>query len=152
MLSWFHALLVRSNALFALLTLRDVIYDVTKVRSFSSITPDQIELVSRESHQWTQEYLPNRVICDMTSFDQLRDLRGSDLTLARGQRLKLISPERKSIPFDALEEGEHDAKIVALRPFFGEVIKQKPKPWLGPLDLTSEVTGWPGTLKWGTVS
>ena len=64
----------------------------------------------------------------MTSFDQLRDLRGSDLTLARGQRLKLISPERKSIPFDALEEGEHDAKIVALRPFFGEVIKQKPKP------------------------
>ena len=58
-----------------MLTLRDVIYDVIKVTLvFSSMTPDPIELASRESHQWTQEDLPNRMICDMTSFDQLRDL------------------------------------------------------------------------------
>ena len=43
-------------------------------RSFSSITHDQIEPATRESHQWTREDLPNRMICDMTSFDQFRDL------------------------------------------------------------------------------
>ena len=62
---------------------------------FFSITPDQIELESRQGHQWTPEDLPNRMICDMTSFDQLRDLKTSDLTLTRGQHLTVASPEQK---------------------------------------------------------
>ena len=60
---------------FALLPLRDVICDVTRVINFSSIIPDQIELANRESHRWTQKDLPNRMICNMTLLDKLSELR-----------------------------------------------------------------------------
>ena len=74
--TWSHALHVLSCTpckvrcfTFELWIMRDVIYDVTRdINSFSSITPDQIELESRETHQWTLKYLPNRMICHMAFF------------------------------------------------------------------------------------
>ena len=78
---------------FALFTLRD---GVLVNRSASSITPDQNELASRDSHQWTLQDLPNQMLCNMSSFQQLRDLRCPNMTLTWGKHPKLLHLNKKA--------------------------------------------------------
>ena len=64
-------------------------YDVTWViwhyLSFSSITPDQIEVDRRERHQCVHNELPNPLICNTPTLGQGTDLASRDLTLTWGQ-------------------------------------------------------------------
>ena len=84
------------------------------------------------------------MICDMTSFDQLRDLKTSDLTLTRGQDqvdLTVASPEQKVHHSTCLSEANTMMPKSRLwRPFFA-VTYEKVNLCPGSLDLTSEVTG-----------
>ena len=121
-----------------------------KGHSFSSITPDQIELASRESHQWTQEDLPNRMICDMTSFDQLRDLGVLTWPWPEVNTLSWPDPNKKYITRCAWASWTRWCQNRGSTAIFGEVIYQKPNPCLRSLDLTSEVTGWPETFTVGS--
>ena len=71
--------------MFAQSTSYDVMYKVTGVTwpypSFSSITPDQIELVRRKKDQCVWDELPNPMICNTTTLGQGTDLDSRDLTL-----------------------------------------------------------------------
>ena len=64
-------------------------YDVAGViwpyPSFSSITPDQIEIEHQERPQCVQHELPNPMICNTTTLGQGTDLGSRDLTLIWGQ-------------------------------------------------------------------
>ena len=74
---------------------------------------------------------------------------GSELTLTRGQYLKLTSPEQKVYHSTRLSQANTMVPKSLLCGHFLRNYLPKTKPYLGLFDFTSEVTGWPGTLKSG---